>query len=93
MRFTLPPAYRPRHPLMRIAMAALGLAVLGALMVFGLIALAVLVIVGAVLMLVRAWRRHVSAPEPDAPNSQKHSPDVLEGEYVVVHEHRHTSRH
>ncbi|KGI77126.1 hypothetical protein [Oleiagrimonas soli] len=80
---------RPRHPLARAALALLGLAVFGALLVFGLIALAVLVAVGGILMLVRAWRgRHASntGARGAAPNAD---PDVLEGEYVVIHERRH----
>jgi fatty acid desaturase len=80
---------RPRHPLARLALALLGLAVFGALLVFGLIALAVLVAVGGVLMLVRAWRgRHADGNAPED-GSRPADPEVLEGEYVVIRESRH----
>lgn len=80
----------PRHPLARLALALLGLALFGALLVFGLIALAVMVAVGAVLMLVRAWRnRH--APDVSVPPHARET-DVIEGEYVIIHE-RHDATH
>jgi hypothetical protein len=76
----------PRHPLARLALALLGLAVFAALLVFGLIALAVMIGVGAVLMLVRAWRnRHASGPPSADPPGED---GVIEGEYVIIHEHR-----
>jgi hypothetical protein len=91
MRFVFAPMSRPRHPLARVALALLGIAVFGALLVFGLLALGVLIAVGSVLMLVRAWRtRHGTQPGAAAPGSKKRSDnsDVIEGEYVVVHERR-----
>ena len=97
MRFVLPPVRRPRHPLARILMAALGLAVLGVFMVFGLIALAVLVSVGAIMLLVRQWKiaraqRH--RPRGAKPGSrQADAGQVLEGEYVVIRESRHAHTH
>lgn len=82
---------RPRHPLARLALALLGLAVFGALLVFGLIALAVLVAVGGVLMLVRAWRGRHASGRGNTPEdgSRPADPEVLEGEYVVIRESRH----
>jgi len=77
----------PRHPLLRFLLALLGLAVLGTLIVFGFFAFLAMAAVGAVLMLVRAWRvRHGSGDGPEGPATQ-HT-EVLEGEYVVIREHR-----
>ncbi len=78
----------PRHPLARLALALLGLAVFAALLVFGLIALAVMIGVGAVLMLVRAWRNRHAPDAPDANPTREEG--VIEGEYVIVHERRTT---
>jgi hypothetical protein len=88
MRFVLPPLHRPRHPLLRVLSALLGVAVLGALLVFGLLALAVFAVVGGGLLLWRRWaqsRTPAAAPGPHAP---PHTPDVLEGEFVVVRQGR-----
>jgi hypothetical protein len=76
----------PRHPLARLALTLLGLAVFGVLLVFGFFAFLALVAVGAVLMLLRAWRnRHGhTPPAPDQPRES----DVIEGEYVIIHERR-----
>ena len=79
----------PRHPLLRFLLALLGLAVLGTLLVFGFFAFLAMATIGAVLMLVRAWRsRHVGGGDGDRPVA-RHT-EVLEGEYVVIHEHRDT---
>lgn len=97
MRFVFLPTYRPRHPLARVAAALLGIAVFGALLVFGLIALGVLIAVGGALMLVRAWRgRHGSGRHrtpASGPSDRGRPSGVIEGEYVVVHEHRHIPDH
>jgi hypothetical protein len=84
MRFVMPPL-RHRHPLVRLLSAVLGLAVLGALLVFGLLALAVFAVVGGIWLLVHQWRHARMAPAP-------RNPDVLEGEFVVVRQGRHATR-
>lgn len=92
MRFVLPPVRRPRHPLARVLLAVLGLAVLGVFMVFGLIALAVLVCVGATMLLVHQWklaRARRRGPAPEARTARHDHGQILEGEYVVVRESRH----
>ncbi len=76
----------PRHPLARLALTLLGLAVLGVLLVFGFFAFLALAAVGAVLMLVGAWRNRHRRP-PDGPD-RPHESDVIEGEYVIIHERR-----
>ena len=77
----------PRHPLARLALTLLGLAVFGVLLVFGFFAFLALAAIGAVLMLVGAWRNRHRQQRPDAPD-QPHDPDVIEGEYVIIHERR-----
>lgn len=89
MRIFLPPVRRPRHPLARLLMAVLGLAVLGVFMVFGLFAMAVFIAVGGILFLVRWWgQRHAARAAPAGGHG-----DVIEGEFVIVHEHRRPPPH
>jgi hypothetical protein len=84
MRFVLPPL-RHRHPLVRLLSAVLGLAVLGALLVFGLLALAVFAVVGGVWLVTRQWSQARAA------RTRGHDPQVLEGEFVVVRQGRHAA--
>lgn len=78
----------PRHPLLRFLLGLLGLAVMGALLVFGFFAFLALAAIGAVLMLVRAWRMRHQERRPDDTADPAQSTEVLEGEYVVIREHR-----
>lgn len=67
----------------------IGVAVLGALLVFGLLALAVFALVGGGLLL---WRRWSQARTPGAAPGRHvppRDPEVLEGEFVVVRQDRH----
>jgi hypothetical protein len=69
----------PRHPLLRAALAAAGLALLGFFAAFGL-AVAVLVLAGfGVRKLLRAVRARVAAPP-----SRPLDPKVIDGEFSVV---------
>jgi hypothetical protein len=67
----------PRHPLARAGLALLGLAILGLLSALGLALAAV--VVGA-LALRATWRRLTAAP-----TQRTADPQVIEGEYRVVH--------
>jgi amino acid transporter len=89
MRFVLPPIHRSRNPLVRVLSLIVGLAIVGFLMVFGLVVLSVLVIGGGALLAWRQWSRSRS-PAGAAPVTRAmHEPDVLEGEFVVLNQSRH----
>lgn len=85
MRFVLPPLRRPRHPLARALLAVLGAVILGALLAFGLLAVLVVLAVGAIAFLARQLTsRPHPAMRPQA-RAAAHG-EVIEGEFVVVRE-------
>ncbi|WP_049621875.1 hypothetical protein [Frateuria defendens] len=85
MRFVLPPLHRPRHPLARALSLLLGVAVVGVLLVFGLVVASVLLVGGGLLLAWRQWKgAGKAAPTPRA----THRPQVLEGEFVVIRDGR-----
>lgn len=96
MRLFLPPLRRHRHPLLRLLAAVVGIAVLGFLFVFGLLALSILLVVGAVLLGVRQWRAyqarhgHGQAATAHAPPPP---PGIIEGQFVVVRHSHHQPTH
>ena len=90
MRFSLPMPRRSRHPLVRALSLLLGLAVVGVLMVFGLVVAGVLLVGGAVVFAVRQWSRKRAAMSPAG--HRVHKPEVIEGEFVVLHQTRHAAR-
>ena len=86
MRFVLPAARRPRHPLARALSVLLGLALVGVLLVFGLFVAGVLLVGGVVLLAVRQWK---AGGRPKAPAARAaHRGQAIEGEFVVLHEGR-----
>lgn len=72
---------KSRHPLARIAAAALALVVVCVLLVVGFAVFALLVVGGAAFMLVRALRTTYAA-RPATPRAN--APGTIEGEFVVV---------
>jgi hypothetical protein len=70
---------RPRHPLVRILIGALGLILLGGVLALGLFALVAFALIGAIVAVVRALSRP-GTPPPAA----SRRPDVIEGEFVVL---------
>ena len=86
MRFSLPSMRRSRHPLARALSLLLGVALIGLLLVFGLVVADVLMVGGVMLL---AWRYWTSSNRL-APGSarREHQPQVLEGEFVVLHHNR-----
>lgn len=84
MRFHLPSPRRSRHPLVRALSLLVGVAMLAVLLLFGLAVAGVLLIGGAVVLALRQWKR-TRAPQA-GPRTQP--ADVLEGEFVVIHEGR-----
>lgn len=86
MYFSMPAMRRSRHPLVRALSLLLGLALIGVLLIFGLMVGGVLLIGGVLLL---AWRHWVHGRQLKQPASQgEHQPEVLEGEFVVVHQDR-----
>lgn len=86
MHFSLPSMRRSRHPLARALSLLLGMALVGVLLVFGLVVAGVLMVGGVVLL---AWRYWTNGRKP-APGAaaRARQPEVLEGEFVVLHHHR-----
>ena len=90
MHLLVSPLLRSRHPLVRIVSVLLGLALLGLLLFFGLLAAGVLLVGGCVLLLWRYWTRARHATFGKATDAPK--PQVLEGEFVVLRNERPTTR-
>ena len=90
MRFSLPMPRRSRHPLVRALSLLVGLAVVGVLMVFGLMVAGVLLVGGALVFALRQWSRKRATMSPAG--ARVHQPEVIEGEFVVLHQTRHAAR-
>ncbi len=86
MRYNLPPLRRPRHPLTRIASGLLGLAAAAVMLVFGMVAIAVLLAGGAMFVVWRYWNRS-RAGQP-GPTASARPAKIIEGEFVVVRQGR-----
>lgn len=80
-----------QNPLVRILAGVVGLALLGLFIIFGLFAVAILVAVGLFWYawlrwkIYRARKRGDFDTDPQPPTD----PDVIEGEYEIIHERRH----
>ena len=72
---------RPRHPALRLLLAALGVVLVVGVLVLGFFALLAFAFVGCVVALVRALTRSHGARAPRTPIRD---PQVIEGEYSVV---------
>ncbi|MEO5811202.1 MAG: hypothetical protein ABIU96_05475 [Rhodanobacter sp.] len=86
MYFQLPLLRRPRHPLARVLSLVVGLALLGLLLIFGLLAAGILLVGGSALLVWRYWtrKRQIAAPSANVTASPDAQPKVLEGEFVVL---------
>lgn len=99
MRFVFPPIRRSRNPLVRALSLVAGLAVLGVLLVFGVVVLGVLMAGGIVFLAVRQWKlaaaraNGTTAAQPQAATARPNEPAVLEGEFVVIEQHRPVHHH
>ena len=89
MRFSLPMPRRSRHPLIRALSLLVGLAVIGVLMVFGLVVATVLLVGGGLVFALRQWSRKRATAAPAG--RRAHQPEVIEGEFVVLHQTRHAA--
>jgi hypothetical protein len=76
---------RPRHPLMRALLAAVGAVLLVGIVVFGFFALIAFAFIGTVVAITRAVARaHAGASQPAQPRPAGVDPRVIEGEFVVL---------
>jgi hypothetical protein len=75
---------RPRHPLMRAFLAAIGAVLLVGVLVFGFFALVAFAFIGSIVAIVRAITRASAGasgvPHPAGAADQR----VIEGEFVVL---------
>jgi hypothetical protein len=80
---------RPRHPLLRLLLTALGAVVLVGVLTLGFFALLAFAFIGTIVALTRALVRssHVAATSAPQPHPAADHPRVIEGEFVVVDPH------
>ena len=79
---------RPRPPLARLALAAVGLVALAVLLTVGFVALVAFAVIGGIVALTRAVARSQVAASAGARPRPASDPRVIEGEFVVVDSHR-----
>jgi hypothetical protein len=82
------PSRRSRNPLARALSLVVGIALVGVLLLFGLVVASVLLFGGAVVLALRQWNRR-NKPAPTAARAQPS--DVIEGEFVVLQQRRHAT--
>ena len=76
---------RPRHPLARLLLGAVGLVALGGVLAIGFFALIAFAFIGAIVALTRALARsHVAAAHGARPRAATDHARVIEGEFVVI---------
>lgn len=76
---------RPRHPLLRLLLAALGAVALVGILMLGFFALIAFAVIGTIVALTRALARsHLAATAAPQPHPAADHPRVIEGEFVVV---------
>ncbi len=76
---------RPRHPLLRLALALIGAAMLAGVLVLGFFAIVAFAVIGGIVAVIRAMSRpHTTA----APAQNDAGPRVIEGEFAVIHDSR-----
>ncbi len=77
---------RPRHPLARLALAVIGIALLAGVLVLGFFAVIAFAFIGGIVALIRAFARS-PATVSQAPGATP-DPRIIEGEYAVIHDTR-----
>jgi hypothetical protein len=77
---------RPRHPLLRLLLTALGAIALVGILMLGFFALIAFAVIGTIVALTRALARSHLAATTAAPQPHPAAdhPRVIEGEFVVV---------
>lgn len=91
MRLFQLPSHRFRHPLARALSLIVGVALLGVMLVFGLVVAGVLLVGGGLWLALRQWNR-ARAVGRAAPAAGGTRPPVLEGDFVVLHDRRPIAR-
>ena len=76
--------FRPRNPLARVALAVIGAGLLVGVLVLGFFALVALAVIGGIVAVIRAVSRAQNVQQPKRPAD----PQVIEGEYAVIHDNR-----
>jgi hypothetical protein len=71
---------RPRHPLARLAIGALGLVLVAGMLALGLVALIAFAVIGTAIAIAQALARN-NAPRPVV---SRPPANVIEGEFVVL---------
>lgn len=69
---------RPRHPITRVLIGALGLVLLAGVLALGFFALLAFAVIGAIIAVARAFAR------AGAPRTAPRQPNVIDGEFVVL---------
>lgn len=69
---------RPRHPLLRVLIGALGLVLLAGVLALGFVALVAFAVIGGLVAIVRVLAR------PGAARPVSRQQNVIEGEFVVL---------
>jgi hypothetical protein len=75
---------RPRHPLLRLALAAIGAVLLLGILVFGFFALLAFAFIGSIVAIIRAVTRSHGGAAAAARPAASSDPRVIEGDYVVL---------
>lgn len=91
MRLFQLPTHRSRHPLARAVSLLVGVALLGVMLVFGLVVAGVLLVGGGLWLALRQWNRARALAGRTSTTGTSRS-QVLEGDYVVLHEGRPVAR-
>jgi hypothetical protein len=77
---------RPRHPLARLVLAVIGIALLAGVLVLGFFAVIAFAFIGGIVALIRVFARsHATASQAPSATSDSR---VIEGEYAVIHDTR-----
>ncbi len=75
---------RPRHPLLQLLFAAIGIVALVGVLMLGFFALLAFAFIGGIVALVRALTGSHNAAQGNPGAAGKSDPNVIEGEYVIV---------
>jgi hypothetical protein len=75
---------RPRHPLLRAFLAAIGAVLLVGVLVFGFFALVAFAFIGSIVAIVRAVARAGAGPNRAPTAAGAADQRVIEGEFVVL---------
>lgn len=75
---------RPRHPLLQLFFAAIGIVALVGILMLGFFALLAFAFIGGIVALVRALGGSYRSRQPMPGSTRVNDPNVIEGEYIIV---------